>query len=125
MMGDSATEVMVLQLRTPSFRDTMHSSPRWFCRQRGISFFSPNTLMSSRSTSFVRSGVIVHCSPRSRDVNNRLPPTWMVRGLWGERMKGVFQFQRIGIANSGSGTMFDSRLFSVGGLGRILSVVPA
>ena len=60
-----------------------------------------------------RSGLIVQVSPRSIDVKKRFPPACTTSGLCGERMKGVFQFQRISVPCAGMGTMFDEGLFSL------------
>ena len=101
-------DVMLPHIETPSFRDRVHSVPRSNREQRGMPLTTPINSSASRSTSFVRSGLIVQVSPRSRDVKNRLPPACRMRGLWGERRNGVFQFHRIAASNGGAGAMFVS-----------------
>ena len=122
--GDSVSDAIALQELTPSLRERMHSWPRSIWLQRGRAFDWPMISTRSRSTFFDRSGLIVHVSPRSIDLNSRLPPAYTTSGLWGERMKGVFQFQRISVSWSGMGTMFDEGLFSLGTLGRMLTCSP-
>jgi hypothetical protein len=43
----------------------------------------------------LRSGLMVHVSPRSREMKKRFAATYTVLGLWGESRMGVFQLKRI------------------------------
>ena len=53
-----------------------------------------------------------------------MPPTYTTSGLCGDRMNGVFQFQRISVPASGVGTMFVFGLFRDGARGRMLPLRP-
>ena len=79
--GDSVSDTAALQALTPSLRERMHSWPRSIWLQRGRAFDRPMISTRSRSTFFVRSGLIVHVSPRSIDLKSRLPPAYTTSGL--------------------------------------------
>ena len=84
----------------------------------------PMSSIMSRSVFLDRSRLIVQVSPRSIDVKKRFPPACTTSGLCGDRMKGVFQFQRISVPCAGMGTMFDEGLFWLGARGRMLTCSP-
>jgi len=74
LIGDSLTVMTVLYCVRPSFFDSIVTFPGW-----------PMRLAVFRSYCLVRSGLAIQVSPRSYDLNTRLPPRSTTDSLWLER----------------------------------------